>query len=391
MRSVVQAWIDSISPDTQGSRAADTPAFEELRAAIALAAPPDRRADLYDGQELPSHDILLKVVGLSEVATLAASGAAVPVDEIAADLEHLCAAPTPQAQDWILLDADLPAGTNVPIGPYTLRTLTVEQLRRAHPLPSLRPRTLNPEELGGSAFLVLPRPDRRLARGGLRLSFDIRPVLEHVKALAPLMLWRDEPLHAEAIFHVEPRRCVRTNMFVNTYNTTVVTDHEGNEVGEAHERGYFNVRDTEIAEFTAFCARVWDMADAVAPEDAQTTDVKGRKRRFRRAMDHLVLATAGTHGPGHVDPHEADELLLRCVIGLEAILTGGQQMNSRPMKNNGKALWLDATAQGTTEATFDKVYELRSKYAHGDDVVGLDETAVLEARTLLGTPSCAGS
>lgn len=217
----------------------------------------------------------------------------------------------------------------------------------------------------------------------MRLSFDIRPVLEHVKALAPLMLWRDEPLHAEAIFHVEPRRCVRTNMFVNTYNTSIRTDHEGNEVGEAHERGYFNVRDTEIAEFTAFCARVWDMVDAVAPEDAQTTDVKGRKRRFRRAMDHLVLATAGTHGPGHVDPHEADELLLRCVIGLEAILTGGQQMNSRPMKNNGKALWLGAAAQNTTEATFDKVYGLRCKYAHGDDVVGLDETAVLEARTLL--------
>ncbi|MEU0938013.1 hypothetical protein [Embleya sp. NPDC005971] len=260
---------------------------------------------------MPSQDILLKVVGLSEVATLAATGAAVPVDEIAADLEHLCAAPTPQAQDRILPDADLAAGTDVPMGPYTLRTLTAEQLRRVHPLPFLRPRTLNPGESDGSAFLVLPRPNRRLGRAGLRLSLDIRPVLEHVKALALLLLWRDEPLHAEAIFHVEPGRCVRTNMFLNTYNTRIRTDHEGNEVGEAHDRGYFKVRNTEIAEFTAFCARVWDMMDAVAPEDAQTTEVEGRKRRFRRAMDHLVLATAGTHGPGHVDPHEADELLLR--------------------------------------------------------------------------------
>lgn len=40
MRSVVQAWIDTISPDTRWSRAADTPAFEELRAAIARAAHP---------------------------------------------------------------------------------------------------------------------------------------------------------------------------------------------------------------------------------------------------------------------------------------------------------------------------------------------------------------
>ncbi|MFE2871704.1 hypothetical protein [Embleya sp. NPDC059259] len=278
---------------------------------------------------MPSQDILLKVVGLSEVATLAATGAAVPVDEIAAHLGHLCAAPTPQAQDRILPDADLAAGTDVPIGPYTLRTLTAEQLRRVHPLPFLRPRTLNPGESDGSAFLVLPRPNRRLGRAGLRLSLDIRPVLEHVKALALLMLWRDEPLHAEAIFHVEPGRCVRINVFLNTYNARIRTDHEGNEVGEAHDRGYFKVRNTEIAEFTAFCARVWDMMDAVAPEDAQTTEVEGRKQRFAGQW-----TTWPSPQPEPTDPVTSTltrPTNCRCarVIGLEAILTGGRKMESR--------------------------------------------------------------
>lgn len=69
-------------------------------------------------------------------AEAAASGLPVPVEKLAADFAAFCRATTPEPQTWILLDVDLPAGTDLWLGDYRLKTASSDELIALMPLPS---------------------------------------------------------------------------------------------------------------------------------------------------------------------------------------------------------------------------------------------------------------
>ncbi|MEU8132131.1 hypothetical protein [Streptodolium elevatio] len=386
---VLHAWLDDIRQNAPSQWSPDSDLFANVLRQIAAAAPRTARPDLYiDGDSLPSSRVVLSVLGLDRAANAAATGMPVPVPALASDLAQACAAPTPVPETWLLLDADLPRGTDLAIGPYNLRVLDKDQIAAVHPLPSLlalSDRTvMDPTELQRSAFLQLPRPGAKLDRGSLRVSLDTRPALTHAKVLAALMLWRSEPLHVDAIFSVERGRHVRAHLFQRDYPTEPIPDHEGNELGEAHVRGRYTVGPAELFNFERFTDCVWHMIDRVDPDAGHTQQsLKGRARRFREAVEHLILASARTYGTDYVDPQEANELLLHYVIALEAILKGGAKLPTMGIKQNAAMLWLDDDRRSAAFETFGGSYKLRSGYAHGDAAEDLDDDAVDRARCLL--------
>ncbi|MGW0664615.1 hypothetical protein [Streptodolium elevatio] len=386
---LVQAWINDV---TSGQPSGEGPAFDALRDEVGRQAPPSRRPDLYqDDQTLPSAKVLLKVVGLADVSRLIASGANVAVDDLAHDLTAMCAAPTPVRETWLLLDADLPAGTSVPIGPYTLRTATRTDLSALHPLPSLLPLLpnvrLHPDVLQRSAFLTIPRPTAPLTSGGLQLTLDTRPALRHIEVLTTLMMWRHEPLHLDAVFHIEAGRHVGASVPFEDFPLDAIFDNEGEVVAEVHQRGRYKVKQTELTAFAAFCARTWNIVDTVASATPPTPDpFRKASRRFGAAARHLIQASSRTYGDDYIDDHELDELLLQYVIGLEAILKGSKERARQPtvvIKQNAATLRLDDHARAAAYNTMSQSYNLRSAYAHGDEVKNLNEAAVAEARGLL--------
>ncbi len=90
-----------------------------------------------------------------------------PVEEVADSFVAYCTAPAPAVEDWLLLTGDLPEGTRIPLGRYTLQTFTAEELRQLGPMPALyglQPGGLDLGLLAGAPFVHAPiRTVRRTA------------------------------------------------------------------------------------------------------------------------------------------------------------------------------------------------------------------------------------
>lgn len=189
------------------------PQWEQISNAVVLAAPYAQHHDLYaksDGDQLPSSRTLLGRSGLGDATRLIAQGLAVPETEVADCFVTYCTALAPASEDWLLLNADLPSGTCVPLGRYTLQTFTPDELRQMLPMPSiqdLQPGKLDLDLLGGAPFIHARHPERKSTRGTRWFGgYGPRPEAQHWRALLPLILWNPEPLRVDAVFEVERGR-----------------------------------------------------------------------------------------------------------------------------------------------------------------------------------------
>ncbi|WP_351237517.1 hypothetical protein [Streptomyces sp. NPDC002133] len=177
--------------------------------AVVVAAPKSEHRDLYgkvDGDWLPRWSTVL-----GDATRLVAQGAEVPVEEVADSFVAFCTAPAPTVEDWLLLTGDLPEGTRIPLGHYTLQTFTADELLQLGPMPALhalKPGGLDLRLLTGAPFVHAPDPDRASDRSGAPW-FDFtgpRPEVRHWRALLPLILWSDDLLYVDAVFDVERGR-----------------------------------------------------------------------------------------------------------------------------------------------------------------------------------------
>jgi hypothetical protein len=115
------------------------PEFDAVVNAVVGAAPKSEHRDLYgkaDGDWVPRWSTLLGGSGLGDATRLVAQGATVPVEEVADSFVAFCTAPAPAVEDWLLLTGELPEGTRIPLGRYTLQTFTAEELRQLGPMPA---------------------------------------------------------------------------------------------------------------------------------------------------------------------------------------------------------------------------------------------------------------
>ncbi|MEV7568674.1 hypothetical protein [Streptomyces tanashiensis] len=137
---------------------------------MTAAAPRDEHPDLHakaDGDRKPNYRTLLGESGLGEAIRLIAQGAKMPLAEVVDSLIAFCTGPAPVPERWLLLNADLPQGTRIQMGQYTLQTFTLEELRQTVPMPALhglQPRSLDLGLITGAAFLHVPDPGRKVTR-----------------------------------------------------------------------------------------------------------------------------------------------------------------------------------------------------------------------------------
>jgi hypothetical protein len=104
-----------------------------------------------------------------------AQGATVPVEDVADSFVAFCTAPAPAAEDWLLLTGELPLGTRIPLGRYTLQTFTAGELRQLGPMPALQglqPGGLDLDLLAGAPFVHAPNPERARRTAGGTGWFD---------------------------------------------------------------------------------------------------------------------------------------------------------------------------------------------------------------------------
>jgi hypothetical protein len=139
LRQAVLTWLEqapnlpSIPQAITDVALATRPQFEAVINAVADAAPKSEHPDLYgktDGDWLPRWSTLLGGSGLGDATRLVAQGAKVPVEEVADSFVAFCTAPAPLAEDWLLLRGDVPDGTRIPLGNYTLQAFTADELRQ---------------------------------------------------------------------------------------------------------------------------------------------------------------------------------------------------------------------------------------------------------------------
>ncbi|WP_327188223.1 hypothetical protein [Streptomyces sp. NBC_01334] len=255
LRQAVLTWLEqaralpSMPQAITDVALATQPEFGTVINAVVEAAPKSEHRDLYgktDGDWLPRSSLLLGGSGLGDATRLVAQGATVPVEEVADSFVAFCTAPAPAVEDWLLLTGDLPEGTRILLGRYTLQTFTADELRQLGPIPALydlQPGGLDLRLLAGAPFLHVPDPDRASDRSGAPW-FDFtgpRPEARHWRALLPLILWSPELLHVDAVFDVERGR--EFGLHQNHVPTTlqIYEDHDNrHEEVEVREIGSFH-------------------------------------------------------------------------------------------------------------------------------------------------------
>jgi len=130
LRQAVLAWLEqardlpSIPQAITDVALSTQPEFDAVVNAVVGAAPKSEHRDLYgkvDGDWVPRWSALLGGSGLGDATRLVAQGATVPVEEVADSFVAYCTAPAPAVEDWLLLTGDLPEGTRIPLGRYTLQ------------------------------------------------------------------------------------------------------------------------------------------------------------------------------------------------------------------------------------------------------------------------------
>ncbi|WP_406381366.1 HEPN domain-containing protein [Streptomyces sp. NBC_00117] len=396
LRQSVLTWLEqardlpSIPQAITDVALATQPEFVAVINAVVDAAPKSEHRDLYgkvDGDWLPRWSTLLGGSGLGDATRLVAQGATVPVDEIADSFIAFCTAPAPAVEDWLLLTGDLPEGTRVPLGRYTLQTFTADELRLLGPMPSLydlQPGGLDLRLLAGAPFVHAPDPDRVSDRSDA-LWFDFtgpRPEARHWRALLPLILWSDDLLHIDAVFDVERGRNFGLHQ---SHVPTTIQFYEdrfgGQEEVEVRERGSFHATPSELPRLDAFCTAVTAKIDAVM--DGATSDrslPRKRARRLERAARHLLQAHQRTYSDDGVWEQEADELHLDYVIALEALMASPKDKHegiSERIRTRAAALFLTPSARECVESRVQEAYSARSKYVHGDVLKDQEETEKL--------------
>jgi hypothetical protein len=392
LRDALQSWLEDLRqqppqawtvPELSGR-----PSWEAVRTVVTALAPPSRRVDLYakDGSALDDV-VLIEMTGLSQLAEAAASGLAVPVENLTVDFAAFCKTRPAEPQTWILLDIDLPAGTDLTLGEYRLKTASSDELIGLMPLPSmrrfLRAPQLDPDTLNESAFLRKPRPDQPLARGRTGIwipDLDMRPERKHLDPLLILQLWDPEAsVHPEAYYRVEPGR--HSEIHSGSAHIEPAFDHEGEEVGETHRKyGYF-VRPVEAPVFTNFCTTVSSMISAVRTRTTREGNPTATARAFNSAASRLVRAAQRTMGGTYVDEAEADDVLLDYVIAMEAVAAAdGSGDSRRRTSQRSAALWTLDEDRLAVAKTIRHAYQRRSRYAHGEDQDAVTLKELFEVR-----------
>ncbi|MEW2570214.1 hypothetical protein [Streptomyces sp. NPDC047070] len=397
LRQAVITWLGqaqrlSFSPHAvTDAELAARPEFEPVLNAVVHAAPISEHRDLYgkvDGDWLPRLSAILGQSGLGDATRLLVRQARVPLEEIADDFVAFCTAPAPCPEDWLLLRADVPEGTRIPLGRYTLQTFTPDELRHLGPMPALgnqRPGTSHLDLLTGAPFLHTAHTGRISTRaphwGGHR---GPRAEAEHWRALLPLMLWSSEPLRVQAVFDVERGRCfgLRSDD-VPTTLTTSLDRHGMEEDYEVRESGSYHVTPAQLPALKAFCAHVTARIDAVVAGTTSGRRLPTRRaRRLERAARHLLRAYQRTYSDYSVWQQEADEVLLDYVIALEALMISPadeeHQKISENIRTRASALFLTPGQRTRVEEVVQQAYSARSKYVHGDKLTEHSPTHQLD-------------
>ncbi|MFE9941965.1 hypothetical protein [Streptomyces hirsutus] len=396
LRQAVLTWLEqarnlpSIPQAITDVALAARPEWEALSNAVVLAAPiPDHR-DLYGkltGDWLPRWAVLLSASGLGDATRLVAQGTVVPVEEVADSFVAFCTAPATGVEDWLLLTGDLPEGTRIPLGRYTLQTFTADELAQLGPMPALhglQPGGLDLHLLVGAPFIHAPNPDRMPDRRSPHW-FDFtgpRPEARHWRALLPLILWSDDLLHVDTVFNVERGRYFDLNQ--NHVPTTfqVYEDRPGvPEEAEVREWRGFCVTPAELPRLQAFCTAVTAKIDAVMDGTTSGRSLpKKRARRLERAARHLLQAYQRTHSDTGVWEQEADELHLDYVIALEALMASPNDKHegiSEKIRTRTAALFPTPPLHERVKRAVQKAYSTRSKYVHGDLLIDQEESKKL--------------
>ncbi|WTO32884.1 HEPN domain-containing protein [Streptomyces achromogenes] len=393
LRQAVLTWLEqarnlpSVPQAITDVALAVLPEWEALSNAVVRAAPVSEHRDLYgkvDGDWLPRWSTLLGGSGLGDATRLVAQGAEVPVEDVADSFVAFCTAPAPAAEDWLLLAGDLPEGTRIELGRYTLQAFTADELRQLGPMPALyglKPGGLDLQLLAGAPFVHAPDPNRASDRSGGHW-FDFtgpRPEARHWRALLPLILWSPELLHVDAVFAVERGR--EFSLHQNHVPTTLQINehrHGRQKEVEVRELGSFYVTRAELPRLQAFCTAVAAKIDAVMNGTTSSRKLpKQRARRLERAARHLLHAYQRTHSDYSVWEQEADELHLDYVIALEALMASPNDDHaegiSERIRSRASALFLTPALRERVEKTVGKAYGARSRYVHGDVLKDQDE------------------
>jgi len=388
LREAVEVWITttvdgSVPPPmdaTAVAAIAARPGWDRVREALRQVARPQRRPDLYDSPGPEPADGLRpelsdwKVMGGSGLAWALREAQArgrIDVAAIAADFADFVAAPPAVSEDWLLLDAVLPAGCEVTVGEYTLQAVALPVLESIRPPGALgqhREFALGSALLDGGAFLHRAVPNRPLATGMPRILLHTRPELRFWEPLLTLSLWRSEPLHMDAVYTVERgRQAFRVSGELRKEVERV----DGDDMWMARPHGAYTVQESELSRFAAFCDRVGTSVSAIAGERKknQGPGTSARALRLARAGEHLVRASHRTFGTDFVWDEEADEAVLHYVIALEALLSdspkGDKGDLSRKVTQRAAALWLSDEERLAVADVVKGAYALRSAYAHG--------------------------
>ncbi|MET9880394.1 hypothetical protein ABZZ36_38180 [Actinacidiphila glaucinigra] len=356
------------------------PEWETLSNAVAQTAPIADHRDLYaksDGDWLPASRALLGQSGLGTVTRLVARGVQVPEEEVADSFLAFCTRPAPAVESWLLLNGDLPKGTRIPLGRYTLQTFTADELRQMDPMPALhtlQPGGLDHRLLAGAPFIHAPDPDRASDRSSTHWFDNVgpRPEARHWRALLPLLLWSPELLHIDAVFNVERGRYLGLHQHHVPTTIQIYEDCSGGqEEVEVRAVRCFDVTPAELPRLQAFCTAVTAKIDAVM--DGTTSDSslpKKRAKRLERAARHLLQAYQRTHSDYSVWEQEADELHLDYVIALEALMASPKDDHaagiSQRIRSRAAALFSTPPARERVETLVQEAYSARSRYVHGD-------------------------
>lgn len=368
------------------------PAWSSVRAAVQVTAPLTVRPDLYTSEGQLRDVTLLGMTGLARAAQAITNG--LPVDDqccpwsyqhsndlqagtVVAEFVTFCKSPLAIPEDWLLLDAQIPAGTLVSVGGYSLKSAAAEDLRQLLALPTARavcavlePPEMDPKFLDGAAFLCREDPHGGLVHG-LRwplMDLPTRPELHHWRPLFILLLWRgDVVCHMDAWFAVERGRRIDRQCGAVPWKMDIFVDEDGEEVEvERREEGLYEVLQEEVPRFSTFCSAVDSLIDVVLADTSKAG--KKRARRLERAAKHLVRASHRTQVDGSVWEEEADEITLQYVIAMEALLTGdGNSGIVQKIKQRAAILWMTDETRGRVLEMVSTSYDSRSKYAHGDD------------------------
>ncbi|WP_405680117.1 hypothetical protein [Streptomyces sp. NBC_01238] len=238
--------------------------------------------------------------------------------------------------------------------------------------------------LAGAPFVHAPDPDRTSNRSGAPW-FDFtgpRPEARHWRALLPLILWSDDPLHVDAVFDVERGRDFGLHHYQVPTTLDVYENHYGQqEEFEVRERGSFRVTSAELLRLQAFCTAVTAKIDAVMDGATSSRRLpKQRARRLERAARHLLQAYQRTPSDYGVWEQEADELHLDYVIALEALMASPNDKHDgigEKIRSRTAALFRTSAARETVERKVQEAYSARSRYVHGAVLKDQEETEKL--------------